>query len=69
MSTERPPKLRQAGQPVHPKPRPSLTLVQSTTPRLPSTSEMSQEIKEMLHKMGENKRQQFVTDSESPAAA
>jgi hypothetical protein len=46
-----------------------LTLVQSTTPRLPSALEMSQEIKEMLHKMRENKRQQFVTDSESPDAA
>ncbi len=69
MNTQRPCKLRKAGQPVHPRQRPALTLVQSTTPRLPSALEMSQEIKEMLHKMRENKRQQFVTDSESPDAA
>jgi hypothetical protein len=68
MSTQRPPKLRQAGQPAHPKPRPSLTLVQSTTPRLPSSSEMSQEIKEMLHKMS-GKQRQVVADSDSPDAA
>jgi hypothetical protein len=66
MSTQRPPKLRQAGQPAHP--RPSLTLVQSTTPRLPSSSEMSQEIKEMLYKIS-GKQRQVVADSGSPDAA
>lgn len=68
MSTQHPPKLRQAGQPVHPKPRPSLTLVQSNTPRLPSSSEMSQEIKEMLHKMSAKKKR-ILHDPETPDAA
>ncbi len=68
MSTQCPPKLRQAGQPVHLKARPSLTLVQATTPRLPSSSEMSQEIKEMLYKMS-GKQRQVVADSDSPDAA
>ncbi len=68
MSTQRPPKLRQGGQPVHPKPNLPLTLVQSTTPRLPSSSEISQEIKEMLHKMS-GKQRQVVADSDSPDAA
>jgi hypothetical protein len=68
MSTHRPPKLRQAGQPAHPKTKPALTLVQSTTPRLPSSPEMPQEIKEMLHKMS-GKQRQVVADSDSPDAA
>jgi predicted RNA methylase len=67
MSAERPPHLRKAGQSVRPKPKPSLTLVQSTTP-LPSSSEMSQEIKEMLHKMSEKKRR-VGPDSDTPDAA
>ncbi len=65
MSAERPPLLRKAGQSVRPKP--ALTLVQSTTP-LPSSSEMSQEIKEMLHKMS-GKQRQVIADSDSPDAA
>ncbi len=66
MSAERPPKLRKAGQPVHPKP--SLTLVLSTTPRLPSSSEVSDEIKEILGKMNQKKRR-VVCDPDTPDAA
>jgi len=67
MSTEFAPHLRKAGQPVHPAPKPALTLVQSTTPRLPASSEVSDEIKEILGKMIGKKRQ-VMRDPNTPYA-
>jgi hypothetical protein len=68
MKTERPPKLRQAGLPIHPAPKPALRLVHSTTPRLPSSSEISQEIKEMLDQV-RGRQKPSTRQPEPPEAA
>jgi hypothetical protein len=68
MKAERPPKLRPAGLPAHPTPKPALSLVPYLTSRLPSSSEISQEIKEMMDQM-RRREKPSARQPEPPEAA